>query len=407
MKRVLYVGIFLFLLLCVACNEEDAPASKNVDSSTAINHSSLTTPTTPVNTPTLRPSPTPQATATATSTTIPTPPNHTGQIIYNGSREKAAEPFIMNSDGSNLHQLANIGWITNLAWSPNGKQIAFGCNNYYSSDGNLYIVNANGTNLHLISNITTNGGLSWKPDSRKIAFVGRDHQIYTADIEDISNFQTFDNYENRSCEREEIDQFVSERYFRQITNNDFLNEYPVWSYDGSQIAFTSYNFEKETSDIYLTDSDGRNLRRLTEDERAIRLTWSPGDKQIAFWSAFSADGNGKGEIKTLDVGDGNVRNLSNHEAEDGYPAWSPDGKQIAFVSERDGNKEIYIVDADGSNLKKLTDYEGYDWFPSWSPDGRQIAFIRDSEIHVMNSDGSDIRRLTDTDTWNTETAWQP
>ena len=77
------------------------------------------------------------------------------------------------------------------------------------------------------------------------------------------------------------------------------------------------------------------------------------------------------------------------------PAWSPDGRKLAFVSRRDGNSEIYVMNADGSAQENLTRQPANDSQPSWSPDGRKIAFVsrRDgnSEIYVMNADGS---RLT-------------
>ena len=80
------------------------------------------------------------------------------------------------------------------------------------------------------------------------------------------------------------------------------------------------------------------------------------------------------------------------------PAWSPDGRQIAFVSDRDGNWEIYVMNADGSSQTNLTNDLPDDTGPVWSPDGRQIAFVfcRDGsyEIYVMNADGSGQTRLT-------------
>ena len=57
------------------------------------------------------------------------------------------------------------------------------------------------------------------------------------------------------------------------------------------------------------------------------------------------------------------------------PVWSPDGRQIAFVSQRDGNYEIYVMNADGSNQTSLTQNPVSDEQPVWSPDGRQIAFV--------------------------------
>src|SRR6185436_11226570 len=57
------------------------------------------------------------------------------------------------------------------------------------------------------------------------------------------------------------------------------------------------------------------------------------------------------------------------------PAWSPDGRKLAFVSERDGNAEIYVMNADGSAQENLTRQPANDSHPAWSPDGRKIAFV--------------------------------
>jgi Tol biopolymer transport system component len=63
----------------------------------------------------------------------------------------------------------------------------------------------------------------------------------------------------------------------------------------------------------------------------------------------------------------NQRNLTNHLGEDMLPAWSPDGRRIAFTSDRDGNKEIYVMNADGTNQRNLTNYSAEDMLPAWSP----------------------------------------
>ena len=67
---------------------------------------------------------------------------------------------------------------------------------------------------------------------------------------------------------------------------------------------------------------------------------------------------------------------------DSYPMFSPDGKQIAFESNRTGNFEIYIINADGTNIKQLTSDTAFDGTPAWSPDGKQIVFIRTSGIKI-------------------------
>ena len=70
---------------------------------------------------------------------------------------------------------------------------------------------------------------------------------------------------------------------------------------------------------------------------------------------------------------------------DGSPAWSPDGKRIAFYSERDGNAEIYVMNADGTGVTRLTRHERGRRLPAWSPDGRTISFDSDRDGNFESS----------------------
>lgn len=93
--------------------------------------------------------------------------------------------------------------------------------------------------------------------------------------------------------------------------------------------------------------------------------------------------------------------LTNDPSEDDTPAWSPDGKQIAFTSGRDGSQEeseVYVMDADGSKPRRLTNRPGIDAFPVWSPDGSKIAYHSKPllfAIFLTNATGSDPVNLTD------------
>lgn len=88
---------------------------------------------------------------------------------------------------------------------------------------------------------------------------------------------------------------------------------------------------------------------------------------------------------------------------DWFPAWSPDGKQVIFGSDRSGDNEIYIANRDGSALKRLTNSPGRDAHPSWSPDGKTIVFqspragesAREVEIYIMNINGGNLQKITD------------
>ena len=100
----------------------------------------------------------------------------------------------------------------------------------------------------------------------------------------------------------------------------------------------------------------------------------------------------------VNVDGSGITRLTNNSNRDESPSFSPDGRRVAFVSDRDGNDEIYAMDADGLGVSRLTDNPSRDSDPSWSPDGRRIAFVsnRDGndEIYVMNADGSGKIRLT-------------
>jgi Tol biopolymer transport system component len=190
---------------------------------------------------------------------------------------------------------------------------------------------------------------------------------------------------------------------------------PAWSPDGKWIAYSAQ--QTSGSDIFLVNPDGTGRQRLT-DNKAIdgSPTWSPDGKQIALFS----DRDGNWEIYVMNADGSNVRRLTNHPGQDHSPAWSPDGKWIAFVSERDGNEEIYLtlaphasagVNPDGTNLRRLTRNKAEDWFPAWSPDGKRIAFSsnRDGnhEIYVMDADGSDQKRLTNNNAEDWGPEWMP
>jgi len=168
-----------------------------------------------------------------------------------------------------------------------------------------------------------------------------------------------------------------------------INEEPTWSPDGSKIAFTSDR--SGNYDIYVMNSNGSNVRQLTS-------------------SPFA----------TLSLVPGN--------ADDYAPAWSPDGKQIAFVSGRNNlswsfvDTDIYIMDQDGQNVVKWkgSQYYSADKFPEWSPDGCCITYASSpypdvvgsglSDIYMASTDPSlepIITNLTMLEAINSDPSWSP
>ncbi|MEP0764318.1 MAG: PD40 domain-containing protein, partial [Chloroflexota bacterium] len=135
-------------------------------------------------------------------------------------------------------------------------------------------------------------------------------------------------------------------------------------------------------DLYLVNSDGSNLRRLTSNPGDdIEFAWSPDGNQIAF-SCKRMNVEYVFDICVMDADGTNLRALTADSMRGGrFPTWSPDGSQIAFMSFSDlqSNWDIYVIRVDGSNLRRLTDETGEktaeDGSPVWSPDGGWIAFV--------------------------------
>lgn len=105
---------------------------------------------------------------------------------------------------------------------------------------------------------------------------------------------------------------------------------------------------------------------------------------------------------------GFARRVTRNNVYDGFPAWSPDRTQIAFVRATRADADIYVMRADGTNLRRLTRAPGHDLYPAWSPDGKRIAFSSnragaEPELYVMRADGSRVRRLTKTAKWVEDT----
>ncbi len=179
----------------------------------------------------------------------------------------------------------------------------------------------------------------------------------------------------------------------------------------SESWFFTYNSTCNNGkfDIYLLKTGESDVLRLTnnsyDDGDSVV---SPDGKKVAFFS----ERDGDREVYTMNIDGSNVNRLTFSPGWDSLPAWSPDGKQLAFTSWRDGYASIYLMNEDGTNVRKLTSNPSGDWMPYWSPDGKHIAFAswntsNISEIYIMNIDGSSRKQITNLHARSFHPIWSP
>jgi Tol biopolymer transport system component len=264
-------------------------------------------------------------------------PGTPGKISFDSTRDGNTEIYTMNADGSDPTRLTDNPAIDrDAAFSPDGRRIAF----VSERDGNseIYIMNADGSN------------------------------------------QT------------------------RLTNNTADDFQPAFSPDGKQIAFMSNRGPQGDMEIFLMYADGTHETQLTPNNTSFdgQPTFSPDGSTIAFVSNRGPDGTPSPnyDIYTMKVDNPSaVARLTNSDASESRPNYSPDGSRIVFRTDRTGNGDIYVMNADGSGETQLTVDPALDGEPAFSPDGKQIAFrshrVNDkADIYVMNADGSAQTNLT-------------
>ncbi len=224
------------------------------------------------------------------------------------------------------------------------------------------IIDTNGKNLRNLTDPPESGSsAAWAPDGRSFAFTSsRDgnSEIY---------IKTFDVAQER-----------------RLTNQPGSNSVPAWSPDGNWIAFTSTRTQERH--IYKIDINGENLQRLTHQGKYNNNpAWSPDGRSIVFES-IGNDGLG---IYEMDADGKHQRQIINQQHVDGvpsHPVWSPHGSQIACaVDNHNQGSGIYIMDIDGQDLRRVSPLETRIQNPAWSPDGKWIAYDAEIANHRENS----------------------
>ena len=204
-----------------------------------------------------------------------------------------------------------------------------------------------------------------------------------------------------------------------VTETGQASSQPSWLPDGRGILFRRSG-PGRVSTIWQMGVMGQNpALRFAPPQPPLYQSFAPDQRRIAYAGILSPTGDTDRGIFTLDVdGSGPTALFDVPGAYDSAPAWSPDGTRIAFESNADvaganpeGDMELWVMQADGSRPTQLTSNTAHDEGPAWSPDGRLLAFTsgpdeKHGDIHVMPAAGGDARRLTDYANADESPDWQ-
>ena len=204
--------------------------------------------------------------------------------------------------------------------------------------------------------------------------------------------------------------YQSEKTLLRLVGHKMADE--IMKIYGERELFTSkivFISNRDGNDeLYMMDYDGHNQTRVTFNKKQDYMpAWSADGKKIAYTSYR----NNRAGLYILNPFEGEIAEVVS-KGTSFAPTFSPDGKKLAFCSTlEEGNPEIYVATSEGKKIKRLTFNKAIDTAPSWSPTSREIAFTSDRggtpQIYIMDAEGSNVRRISFGGSYHDAAAWSP
>lgn len=196
--------------------------------------------------------------------------------------------------------------------------------------------------------------------------------------------------------------FVSDRVYEKLTGQKGIFS--------TRIAYVTAEQDRQTHTyrLHVADADGQRSRTiLTSRQPILSPDWSPDGKQLAYVSFET----GRPGIYIQELATGKRYQLTSFTGLNGSPAWSPDGKRLAMTLSRDGNPEVYIYNLENRRLTRVTHHYAIDTEPSWSPDGQHLVFTSSRsggpQIYRVNLATGDVSRVSFEGNYNARARYSP